>query len=318
MTEFIDYTFLGQGGSGINVILSAAIYNNNTQAASSADIYAKAAHGYLLDYYYPYSGNNPDPGQCIDNRPTLLWFHGGGFLSGFPYHKGQSDADWICREFALRGYKVFSIDYRLLRQQSGTSGSYVAAAQDARAAIGFFKRFGTYVGVNPNKIVVGGHSAGATTALLATIGNFEGANGQPGYTGTITRPAACFLVAPVTNLYGLDCINDPALKGNIMSGALNGSYIMHGDQDSDSPMTLNGVPIYTSWQTNAPIPMTLLGYVPTGEIMKFQVLTGAGHSPWWRNIDPRYPTAQGVKEDGFPLLFRHLFDKLQLSSPHRP
>lgn len=317
MTEFIDYTYVGQGGSGIFIIHDAAIYNSNIPAPAGSDIYVKAAYGYLLDYYYPYSGNNPNPAAYIDNRPTLVWFHGGGFLSGAPYHKGESDADWICKEFAMRGYKAVSVDYRLYRQQSGTSGAYVAAAQDARAALGFLKRFGSFIGINPNKLIIGGHSAGATTALLGSIGNFEGSNGQSGYTGAITRAACTFLIAPVTTLYGLDCTLDPTLKGNIMSGQLNGAYIMHGDQDSDSPIA-NGLNIYNSWLTNAAVPTTLLGQRQSGEYLQFQVLTGAGHAPWWRNIDPRYPNSQGVLEDGFPPLFRHLFNKLKLTSPHRP
>lgn len=317
MTEFIDYTFVGQNGNNIGIIHDAAIYNSNTPAPNGSDIYVKAAYGYQLDYYYPYSGNNPNPAACVDNRPTLVWFHGGGFLSGAPYHKGESDADWLCKEFAMRGYKAVSIDYRLYRQQSGISGAYVAAAQDARAALGFLKRFGALIGINPNKLIIGGHSAGATTALLGQVGNFEGANGQPGYTGSISRAACTFLIAPVTTLYGLDCTLDPALKGNILSGLLNGAYIMHGDLDSDSPIA-NGTNIYSAWQQNAAVPATLLGQIQSGEYLKFQVLTGAGHAPWWRNIDPRYPNAQGVLEDGFPLLFRHLFNKLKLTSPHRP
>ena len=114
-----------------------------------------------LDVYQPVSPVLPDL------RPTLVYIHGGAFVTG---DKGDQPAPLYSREFAERGYTVFSINYT-------TDGSVVSAVQDAAQAIRWVRENANVYGVDPSRLIVGGHSAGSVTALnVATLeaGNIGG------------------------------------------------------------------------------------------------------------------------------------------------
>ena len=55
--------------------------------------------------------------KLVDNRPVILWIHGGGWMDApeiegsFVYDSEQSQ--FVCNEFAQRGYVAVSVDYRL-------------------------------------------------------------------------------------------------------------------------------------------------------------------------------------------------------------
>ena len=61
----------------------------------------------MLDAYLP-----PDSDQR-DKRPAVVFIHGGGFRKG-----SKSSGSKIAKELAMRGYAVFSINYRLTRDHS--------------------------------------------------------------------------------------------------------------------------------------------------------------------------------------------------------
>lgn len=102
-----------------------------------------------LDVYQP-SGDSLPAGL-----PALVYIHGGAFITGA---KTDQPAPLYCYEFAHRGYVVFSINYTL-------DNTAVSAALDAAKAIRWVKANAATYNVDPDKIIVGGHSAGAVTAL---------------------------------------------------------------------------------------------------------------------------------------------------------
>jgi acetyl esterase len=82
-------------------------------------------------------------------RPTLLYFHGGGFVVG-----SLDTHDSLCRQLAHRsGWRVVALDYRLAPEHR-----FPAAVDDAWAALG---------ALNPQ--AVGGDSAGGTLAAVAAL-----------------------------------------------------------------------------------------------------------------------------------------------------
>jgi acetyl esterase len=94
--------------------------------------------------------------------PALAFFHGGGFVIG-----DLDTHDGICRQLVNEGeFKVIAVNYRLAPEHK-----FPAAVEDAYAAIQWIEANAAALGVDPNRIGVGGDSAGgglaAVTAQLA-------------------------------------------------------------------------------------------------------------------------------------------------------
>ena len=96
-----------------------------------------------------------------------MWVHGGSFCCG---NRTSPEIVDEATTFAKKGYLNVSIDYRL--ESPGCSGTFsncVAAIQeaaaDAQTAVRFLRTNSATYGIDPNRIAIGGSSAGAITAL---------------------------------------------------------------------------------------------------------------------------------------------------------
>jgi acetyl esterase len=96
-----------------------------------------------------------------ERLPLLLYCHGGGFVVG-----GIDTHDSLCRQLALRsGGAVLSLDYRLAPQHR-----FPAAQDDAWAVLRWLREHGAArLGLDPDRLAVGGDSAGGTLAAVAAI-----------------------------------------------------------------------------------------------------------------------------------------------------
>jgi acetyl esterase len=92
--------------------------------------------------------------------PTLVFYHGGGFVLG-----GLTSHDRDCRALANRGQcQVIAVDYRLAPEHP-----FPAAADDATAALEFIVANATELGVDAGHLAVGGDSAGGNLAAIAAL-----------------------------------------------------------------------------------------------------------------------------------------------------
>jgi acetyl esterase/lipase len=96
-------------------------------------------------------------------RPSgaLLWIHGGGFVAGDPasYHRDCS------RIAADLGIAVVSADYRLAPEHP-----FPAGLEDCYTALAWLHRGAAELGVDPDRIAIGGDSAGGgLSASLAQM-----------------------------------------------------------------------------------------------------------------------------------------------------
>ena len=130
-------------------------------------IYKKInGHELKVDVFYSKST------QQKVNNPAIAFFHGGGWVFGDP-----SEFHEACKRYALKGFVTFSFQYRL---SINVDGSYphpditpVESVKDARTAIRWLRENAEPLRIDPEKIVVGGQSAGGQlvwgTALFDTI-----------------------------------------------------------------------------------------------------------------------------------------------------
>ena len=113
------------------------------------------------------------PADAAALRPTpgLVWAHGGGFVAG---DLDMPEADWVARALAARGITVVSIDYRLV---GDGSGRYPAGSDDVLAAWTWTLDHADELGLDPERVAIGGASAGAnlvTGAVLRLLGSTRG------------------------------------------------------------------------------------------------------------------------------------------------
>ena len=98
--------------------------------------------------------------------PALLWIHGGGFLIGRPEQDERSSIAYA-REL---GILVVAVDYRL-----GPASPYPAPLEDCYAALRWLHAQAAQLGVDPDRIAIGGASAGGgLTAGLALLAHDRG------------------------------------------------------------------------------------------------------------------------------------------------
>lgn len=127
----------------------------------------------LLARVYRPTGSIPKPG--------LLYFHGGGFVLG-----NLETCDASCRSLAnAADCIVVSVAYRLAPEHK-----FPAAHQDAFAAYKWLQRNAASIGIDPERIAVGGESAGANLATHVCIRARE---------KRLAQPLHQLLVYPVTN-----------------------------------------------------------------------------------------------------------------------
>ncbi|CCD89736.1 putative lipase/esterase [Bradyrhizobium sp. ORS 285] len=130
-------------------------------------MYTPAPAGELAQY---------DDGALL---PGFVYFHGGGLVAG-----SIETHDKVAAALAVAsGCRLLSFDYRLAPEHK-----FPAAVDDALAAVEFVVRHGALLGVDSNRVVIGGDSAGAT--LAAFLCQYAASVGGP-------RIAAQCLICPV-------------------------------------------------------------------------------------------------------------------------
>jgi len=103
------------------------------------------------------------PADTTTVHPLVMYIHGGGWQSGHSRNSGAFD-NWpaTLAMIASRGYVVTSINYRL-----GGEAKFPAAIQDVKTAIKWLRANSAKYGIDKDKFLVWGASAGGHLAALA-------------------------------------------------------------------------------------------------------------------------------------------------------
>lgn len=99
----------------------------------------------------------PVPGVAPDRRCAVIQIHGGAWAIGAPAMLARRSA-----ELANHGFTAVAVEYRLTGE-----APWPAQLHDVKRAIRHVRANAEALGVDPDRIVLQGHSAGAHLALMA-------------------------------------------------------------------------------------------------------------------------------------------------------
>jgi acetyl esterase/lipase len=221
------------------------------------------------DLYSPTSGSA---------HPAMMYIHGGGFRGG---SKGAYKGSWG-PYLASRGYVVFAIDYRLSKPDQAT---WPQALLDCKAALQYLRGNASALGIDPDRIGVGGDSAGGElSAMVGVTQDFPAfANKYPGdmYASASTK------VKVATPIYG---VYDMMAWQKYTSG-------QQGPNNKPLEIYLGGAPdeVPGLYYASSPIAYIREAATSLGAVASANPAT---KTPWfvaWGMIDPVVPPAgQGV------------------------
>lgn len=137
---------------------------------------------------------DPAGGKPGDKRPAVVFFFGGGWTGGSPRQFLPQ-----CKYLASRGMVAIAADYRVTSRNQVKA---VDCVRDAKSAIRFVRKNAVLLGVDPNRIVAAGGSAGGhLAAACGTISGFD----EPNEDASISsRPNAMLLFNPAVVLAPVD------------------------------------------------------------------------------------------------------------------
>lgn len=120
--------------------------------------YDPADKGALFDIYRP--------AKAMPGAPTIVWVHGGGFVSG-----RRGDVANYAKILAGRGFTVVNLDYTIAPE-----ATYPTPVRQVNKALGYLAANAKMLGISAERIVLAGDSAGAQiaaqTAAIITGPNY--------------------------------------------------------------------------------------------------------------------------------------------------
>lgn len=130
----------------------------------------------------------PDDWKPSDQRPAIVFFHGGGWVGGKP---GQFTEH--SKYLASRGMVAVQVEYRLLDRK--TDDPPTACIHDAKSAMRWVRGRADKLGIDPNRIASAGGSAGGH--LGAFVGMVEGTDDPNDDLSICAKSNAMVLFNPV-------------------------------------------------------------------------------------------------------------------------
>lgn len=207
----------------------------------------------------------PPASDTVTKRPAVVWVHGGSFSSG-----SKTSLELVDEATTLgkQGYVGFSIDYRLepggCAASAPTSNCVQAireAREDAQTAVRWVRAHATDYGVDPDRIAIGGTSAGAITAANVGYSNSENPDAK-------VRAAVALSGAAVASV--VDSGDAPAL---FLHGTADGLVPYQWAVNTVDAAHAAGLDAFlTTWPGD--------GHVPYAQ-HRAQILTQTRNFLWW-------------------------------------
>jgi acetyl esterase/lipase len=144
-----------------------------------------------------------EPPASVKNGIGVLLIHGGGWSSG-----DRSQLKGYGVLLGRRGYTCIASEYRLTGEKL-----WPAQIEDVKCAIRYVRANAAELGIDPDRLVISGNSAGGHLSLMAggaMLPEFEGDGGNPGVSSSV---AAVISFYPPTGLDKRAWGGMPALFG---------------------------------------------------------------------------------------------------------
>lgn len=162
-------------------------------------------------------------------RPTLIWIHGGAWIAG-----DKKKIDPIAFRIAgLGGYNLVSINYRFA---DDNSAPWPEIVYDVNAAIRWTKLNSKKLGIDPDKLIIAGESAGAHLAAMAAFGSDSQEMRGDKNTGPSTDVRAAVLFYGPYNMSSLVVQKNSAIRSGMCEEPQYSSPIL---ELLDCPETTN-------------------------------------------------------------------------------
>lgn len=185
---------------------------------------------------------DPPNHNTSDQAPSIVFFFGGGWMGGSPMQFAPQ-----CRYLAQQGMVAITADYRV-RSRHKTAA--ITCVEDGKSAVRWMRANASRLGIDPNRIVAAGGSAGGHVA--ACTGVVPGLDASDEAADISSVPNALALFNPAMVLAPIDGIDpDPkrfaALKQRTgvdpksispihhIHAKMPPTIIFHGDKDSTVP-----------------------------------------------------------------------------------
>lgn len=134
----------------------------------------------------------PEEWRASDKRPAIVLFFGGGWRMGSSWQFAPHAA-----HFQKEGYVVVLPNYRV-KERDGTT--LVDSARDARSALRWVKGHADELGIDPDRVIAGGGSAGGHLAAASPVVDL---NNEGDDLSIDPAPAALLLFNPAADLGAL-------------------------------------------------------------------------------------------------------------------
>ncbi len=144
------------------LVLSSAVSSSLHAAGPIGDAHVyKNIDGETLKLYV----NKPSDWKATDQRPAILFFHGGGWCGGRPGPFTEQS-----KHLAKLGMVVVQVQYRLLAGKEKANDPPEICVNDARDAMRWVRGRAKELGIDPNRIgTAGGSAGGHLAAYLGTV-----------------------------------------------------------------------------------------------------------------------------------------------------
>jgi acetyl esterase/lipase len=216
------------------------------------------------DLYSPANGRS---------HPAMLFIHGGGFARGSKAGYGNTWGPYL----AARGYVVFAIDYRLSKPGEPT---WPQALLDCKAGLQYLRGNSAALGIDPDRIGVGGDSAGASLAAMIAVTqdmpHFANRYPKDAYSSVSTKVK---VIVPIYGVY--DMVAQQKYESGLANNPKNLEQFIGGTPDQMPGQYFESSPL--SYMREASVS---LGGVATPN--------AAAKIPWflaWGMVDPVVPPA---------------------------
>lgn len=196
--------------------------------------------------YGPAPANRLDiyrPANLVAGRALVVWTHGGGFVAG-----QKEELAGYLRILAGRGHVIVAVEYSI-----APGATYPTPVIEVNEALGFLSRNASSLGIDPQRIILIGDSAGAqiSSQLAAAISDPEYAR-TIGFTPSIGRERLAG-IALFCGVYDGENLNQEGPFGGFIRTVL-WAYFGRKDVSKDPRLAEFAVPRHV----NANFPPTFL------------------------------------------------------------